>query len=152
MKLNALEPLLSFAKGLDLNNPNAARDELEKQFPFHGEEMQELKAELIAELEAGRICNNGEDPLRYSRVFKPSPATLNFSSDAVFMNGAGPKHRHPDGEIDFCIAMEGEPRFDGNPEGWVVYGEDSVHIPTVTDGRMLILYLLPNGAFEFVKG
>jgi hypothetical protein len=27
----------------------------------------------------------------------------------------------------------------------------SVHIPTVQGGSMLILYLLPNGAFEFVK-
>ncbi len=151
MKLDSLTPLLRFIQTLDLNEPAAARDALEREYPYASEEIQELKAQLIAELEAGQLCNKGEDPLRFSRVFKPSEATLNFSSDCVYMNGPGPKHRHPDGEIDLCIAMEGEPRFDGQPEGWVVYGPGSVHIPTVTDGRMLILYLLPNGAFEFVK-
>ncbi len=151
MNLNSLTPLLQFIQTLDLNDPAAARDALEREYPYAGDEIQELKAELIAELEAGRLCQNGEDPLRFSRVFKPSEETLNFSSDCVYMNGPGPKHRHPDGEIDLCIAMEGEPLFDGQPEGWVVYGEGSVHIPTVSNGRMLILYLLPNGAFEFVK-
>lgn len=147
----SLEPLLSFVQGLDLSDPAAARDALEQAFPFGGEAIQQLRASMVAALEAGELCQNGEDPLRYSRVFKPSEETLQFSGDAVLMNGAGPKHRHPEGEIDLCFALDGDPRFDGQPEGWTVYGPDSVHIPTVRGGSMLILYLLPNGAFEFVK-
>ena len=151
MKLDSLMPLLSFAKDIDLTDTDAARAAFEEAFPFDGAEVQELKADMIAALEAGTLCHNGEDPLRYSRVFKQSEETLMFSSDAVLMNGAGPKHRHPDGEIDLCFALDGDSRFDGNPEGWVIYGPGSVHIPTVRGGQMLILYLLPNGAFEFVK-
>ncbi len=148
---SSLAPLLTFCAGLDLSDPAAARASLEQQFPFSGDAIQELRASMVAALEAGEICQNGEDPLRYSRVFKQSDETLQFSADAVLMNGAGPKHRHPEGEIDLCFALDGDPRFDGNPEGWVVYGPGSVHIPTVQGGSMLILYLLPSGAFEFVK-
>ena len=63
---------------------------------------------------------------------------------------AGPKHRHPNGEIDLCFTLRGEARFDGRPEGWVVYGQDTTHVPTVRDGQMLILYFLPGGAIEFL--
>ena len=40
-------------------------------------------------------------------------------------------------------------RFDGHGAGWVVYGPGSAHSPTVTGGRALVLYLLPQGAIEF---
>ena len=36
-------------------------------------------------------------------------------------------------------------------QGWVVYGPDSVRVPTVRDGEMLILYFLPGAAIEFLK-
>jgi len=45
----------------------------------------------------------------------------------------------------------GDPRFDGHPEGWAVYAPGSVHVPEVTGGEMLILYLLPEGAIEWVQ-
>jgi hypothetical protein len=153
MKLDpaSLQPLLAFAAQLDLDQPDAARNALAAEFPLDSAPIQALRAHMIEEMNEGRLVHNGKDPLRYSRVFKQSEETLNFSSDAVLMNGAGPKHRHPEGEIDLCFALEGDPKFDGNPEGWVVYGKGSVHIPTVSGGQMLILYLLPNGAFEFVK-
>ena len=65
------------------------------------------------------------------------------------MNGPGLAHTHPNGEIDLCFAMDGDPRFDGHPEGWVVYGPGSWHVPTVTGGTMAILYFLPSGAIAF---
>ena len=67
------------------------------------------------------------------------------------MTGPGPKHRHPTGEVDYCVALEGEPTFDGQPPGWVVMAPDSVHVPTVAGGAMLIVYLLPQGAMEFLE-
>ena len=42
-------------------------------------------------------------------------------------------------------------RFDGQGAGWVVYPADSAHVPTVSGGRALVLYLLPQGAIEFTK-
>jgi len=40
-------------------------------------------------------------------------------------------------------------RFDGSPAGWVVYPPGSAHRPTVSHGRSLVLYLLPEGRIEF---
>ena len=67
------------------------------------------------------------------------------------MTAPGPMHVHPQGEIDLCFAEDGEPTFDGQPPGWVVYPPGSKHVPTVAGGKMLILYLLPGGAIEFVR-
>ena len=41
--------------------------------------------------------------------------------------------------------------FDGRAAGWVVYGPGSAHRPTVSGGKALVLYLLPDGAIEFTK-
>jgi len=42
-------------------------------------------------------------------------------------------------------------QFDGHGAGWVVYGPGTAHSPTVTEGRALVLYLLPQGAIEFTR-
>ena len=34
---------------------------------------------------------------------------------------AGASHTHPNGEIDLSFPVEGQPRFDGRPAGWIVY-------------------------------
>jgi len=34
---------------------------------------------------------------------------------------------------------------------WMVYGADTAHSPTVSSGRALVLYLLPQGAIEFAR-
>ncbi len=98
----------------------------------------------------GWICNRENGGIRFSRPVKPSPATHDFACDAVLMNRvAGPKHTHPNGEINLCFADEGDPRFCGNAEGWVVFRRQSTHVPRVEDGTMSILYFLPGGAIEF---
>ena len=67
------------------------------------------------------------------------------------MNGPGPLHRHPQGEVNYCVALDGAPTFDGQPAGWVVMTPESKHVPTVAGGEMLIVYLLPEGAIEFLE-
>jgi len=67
----------------------------------------------------------------------------------VIMDGPGPGHTHPKGEVEICFVLDGEPRFDGNPPGWTVYPPGSWHIPTVSGGKMAILYFLPEGAMRF---
>ncbi|HED65866.1 MAG TPA: DUF4863 family protein [Planctomycetes bacterium] len=148
--IDVFRPLLEAARGLDLSDAEGSEALLGERFDPEGEAGQALRARLLELLEAGEIANRGEAPLRWGRALKPSPESDGFSVDVVDMAAAGPEHRHPRGEIDYCIALEGEPTFDGRPPGWVVLPEGSVHTPTVAGGRMLIVYLLPGGEIEFL--
>ena len=149
--IETFRPLLEAARGLDLVDPERARRELEQRFDPRGEPARALAEDLAALLEQGRIAERGELPVRYGRVAKASAETDDFSIDVVLMNGAGPRHRHPRGEINFCIGLAGEPRFGGEAPGWVVLPPDSSHVPTVEGGTMLIVYLLPKGEIEFAR-
>jgi hypothetical protein len=149
--LETFRPLLDAARDLDLSDPATARAELARRFDPTGPEARALNARLLELLEAGEIANRGELPVRWGRAAKPGPETDDHSIDVVLMNGAGPRHRHPAGEIDYCVALDGDPKFDGEAPGWVVYGPDSTHVPTVSDGTMLIVYLLPGGGIEFLE-
>lgn len=150
-RLELFQPLLRAAEGLDLTLPADAQQELEKRYPANGAEADALRATLLEWLKAGEICERGELPMCFGRVTKQSPESLDFSIDIVHMNGAGPRHKHPKGEVNFCIATEGEPKFDGQGPGWVVFPPDSQHVPTVAGGTMMIVYLLPSGSMEFMK-
>jgi hypothetical protein len=149
--LDTFLPLLRAAQGLDLSTPSSARAELVRRFDPVGPAAMLLDQELRALLAAGKVAERGELPVKYGRVAKAGAATLDFSIDVVHMNGAGPLHRHPNGEVNYCIALDGKPTFDGHAPGWVVFPPDSRHVPTVAGGTMLIVYLLPQGAIEFVK-
>lgn len=146
---DGLAPLLDFCAGLDLRQPAAARAALERAFPLDGPLLGAVRAAMTAGVAAGTLCQRGAAPVQWSRVFKASPAARGFSADAVLMSAPGPRHRHPQGEVDLCFAIDGAPTFDGNPPGWTVYLPGSAHVPTVAGGTMLILYLLPAGAIEF---
>jgi len=150
--LDTFLPLLRAAQGLDLSTAATARAELAKRFDPAGPAARALNQELTALLAAGKVAERGELPVKYGRVAKAGAPTLDFSIDVVHMNGPGPLHRHPNGEVNYCVALDGQPTFDGHPPGWVVFPPDSRHVPTVAGGTMLIVYLLPQGAIEFVKG
>lgn len=99
---------------------------------------------------AGWLCNREVGGIRYGRIFKPAADLHGFSVDVVDMHDiAGPHHVHPQGEIDLVMPIGGAARFDGRPAGWVVCPPGSGHRPTVTDGRALVLYLLPGGQITF---
>lgn len=152
MNIDFLKEVFKFANSLDLKNPDRAREQLEERFPFKGEKVQSWGEKLVKAIKANIICTKGAPPMQFSRLSKPSLETLQFSVDVVLMNGAGPNHIHPEGEIDLCFPVDGSPKFDGQEPGWVVYGIGSQHVPTVSDGTMAIVYLLPQGAFELVGG
>ena len=98
----------------------------------------------------GWLCNREGGGIRYGRVLKATDATHGFSVDVVDMHDiAGPHHVHPNGEIDLIMPLSGDACFDGRPAGWCVYEAGSAHSPTVSRGRALVLYLLPQGAIEF---
>jgi Domain of unknown function (DUF4863) len=111
-----------------------------------------LKAACEAGVAEGWLANREGGGIRYGRIFKPADDLHGFSVDVVDMKDiAGPHHTHPHGEIDLVMPIEGDARFDGRPAGWCVYAAGSAHRPTVSDGRALVLYLLPQGAIEFTR-
>ena len=113
----------------------------------------DLKAACAAGAAAGWLCNREGGGIKYGRIFKPADDLHGFSVDVVDMADiAGPHHVHPNGEIDLVMPLDGDARFDGRPAGWVVMPPGSAHRPTVSQGRALVLYLLPQGAIEFTKG
>lgn len=98
----------------------------------------------------GWLCTREGGGIKYGRIFKPEAGLDGFSVDVVDMqNIAGPHHSHPNGEIDLLMPLDGDALFDGRPAGWMVYRPGSAHRPTVTQGRALVLYLLPAGAITF---
>ena len=112
----------------------------------------ELKASCEAGVAEGWLCNREGGGIKYGRIFKPAEDLHGFSVDVVDMKDvAGPHHVHPNGEIDLVMPLAGEAQFDGHPAGWVVMPPGSAHRPTVSRGRALVLYLLPQGAIEFTK-
>lgn len=147
--IETFRPLFDAASGLDLGDTVAATAELERRLDPRGDAAKKVAGELRTLLAEGRIADRGAPPVRWSRVAKAGPETRNLSIDVVLMNGAGPRHRHPGGEVNFCLALDGEPRFDGKEPGWVVFPPDSSHVPTVEGGTMLVVYLLPDGKIEF---
>ena len=149
--IETFRPLLEAAHGLDLSDTEMARKQLERRLDPHSLDAQQLAAKLLEYCRQGLIANRGEMPVKWGRVAKPSPQTLDQSIDVVLMNGAGPRHRHPAGEVNFCVAVDGDPKFEGQPAGWVVMPPDSTHVPTVSGGTMLIVYLLPRGEMEFLN-
>ncbi|MFY3702043.1 DUF4863 family protein [Achromobacter dolens] len=100
----------------------------------------------------GWMCNREGGGIRYGRIIKPAEDLGGCSVDVVDMDDlAGPHHAHPNGEIDMIMPLTDAARFDGHGAGWLVYGPGSAHRPTVTQGRALVLYLLPGGAIEFTR-
>lgn len=125
---------------------------LEQTFPYDGPVCQEIVQACRQGIADGWMCKYEQGGLRYGRVIKPSFDFDNYSVDVVDMRDiAGPEHRHPRGEIDLIMPLDDTARFDGHPAGWLVYGPDTVHSPTVNQGRALVLYLLPHGEIEFTK-
>jgi Domain of unknown function (DUF4863) len=113
---------------------------------------QDLKAACEAGVAEGWLANREGGGIKYGRIVKPGEALHGFSVDVVDMQDvAGPHHTHPNGEIDLIMPIDSDARFDGRPAGWCVYPAGSAHRPTVTQGRALVLYLLPQGAIEFTR-
>jgi hypothetical protein len=130
----------------------ALQAELNHAFPAGGEIVATLFAACREAIAAGWMCNREGGGIKYGRVIKPAADLQGYSVDVVDMDSLkGPHHHHPNGEIDLIMPLDPAAKFDGCPAGWLVYGPGTAHCPTVTDGRALILYLLPQGAIEFTR-
>jgi hypothetical protein len=126
--------------------------ELNSAFPVGGAKFQEIFSACQQAIAAGWMCNRQAGGIKFGRVIKPGAASDGFSVDVVDMdNIVGPHHRHPNGEIDLVMPLSSGATFDGRGAGWRVYGPGSSHSPTVSRGRALVLYLLPEGSIEFTQ-
>ena len=128
----------------------ALAHDLNDSLPGDGADVAAIARACREAIRDGWMCSRAAGGIRYGRVVKPGPATHGYSVDVVEMDDVvGPHHRHPNGEIDLVMPVDAAARFDGHGAGWVVYGPDSAHSPTVTGGRAIVLYLLPQGAIAF---
>lgn len=149
--MSELKPLLTtvseFVATLDGNDPDAAEAALNRHFPADGAVVLAIRDAALAAQRAGALCTKGEPGMQFARVVKPADDPVGCSVDAVFMEDAeGPAHTHPNGEFCLCIHDTGTPTFEGRADTWIVMKSGSRHVPTVKNGRMLILYWLPEGA------
>lgn len=130
----------------------ALEGDLNRTFASDGDVFQQIFDSCRAAIAAGWMCEREAGGIKFGRVIKPAAELRGYSVDVVDMdNVKGPHHRHPNGEIDLVMPLTDGAMFDGHGAGWVVYGPDSAHFPTVTSGRALVLYLLPEGAIEFTR-
>ena len=148
--IEAVQPICQFIQSLDLNQPDCI-SKLDAAFPMG--KLDHIRKLVEEGIQDGWLCPRGQSPLTYGRLQKSTAPDI-IGIDTVDMDGstapcAGPGHEHPTGEVDLCFSLSGDPDFDGNHEGWTVYPPKSWHVPTVSRGRMAILYFLPKGAIRF---
>ena len=129
--------------GLDLAAEDASA-QLEETHPFNSPGMRRIRELCEDGVRNDWLVPREAGPdVRFGRFSKDLGG---YTVDAVLMRGAGKGHTHPKGEVTIGLAWDGEdPRFDGFPEGWVVYPPGSHHVPTVTGGQMLFVYFTPGG-------
>ena len=124
--------------------------DLNRDFPAGDATFQAIEAACMQAIEQGWMCAQGSDGRRFGRVVEPAPETHNLSVDVVDITDfVGPHHRHPTGEVCMVMPLTENARSDGHGAGWCVNPPGTAHHPTVTEGRALVLYLLPDGKIEF---
>jgi hypothetical protein len=142
---SALAPFARAVANLDLTSPALATLALTEQFPPSA--LRPVRELLKAANQEGWLTpKRASETLTFGRLAKPAEDLGNCSIDVVDMSGAGASHTHPNGEVNLAFTLDGDPRFIGRPEGWIVEPPGSHHVPEVTGGRMLIVYFLPGGA------
>ena len=124
--------------------------ELNAAYPASSDTFREIEQACHNAIDAGWMCSQGGEGRRFGRVLEPSTDTNELSVDVVDLTDiVGPHHRHPTGEVCMIMPVTDGARFDGCTSGWCVNPPGSAHHPTVTRGRALVLYLLPEGKIEF---
>jgi hypothetical protein len=143
-------PIAHFAQGRALDG--ALQADLNRKFPSSSASFQQIRAACHAGIAAGWLCGQGDAKRRFGRIFEADEATHGFSVDVVDITDlVGNHHRHPTGEIDMIMPVTDAAKFDEHGAGWLVYPPGSGHRPTVSGGRALVLYLLPEGKIEWTN-
>lgn len=137
--------------GTDRLGPDL-EDRLNRDFPADGEWFKTAVTLCDQGCAEGWLCAREAGGIKFGRAVPAGEATHGMSVDVVEMaDVVGPHHAHPNGEIDLVMPIDAGAEFDGRGAGWKVYTAASAHRPTVTGGKALVLYLLPDGAIEFTR-
>jgi hypothetical protein len=141
-------PITRHIAGLPLDK--ALEAELTRAFPPESEAFRAIEGACHAAIAAGWMCTQGNAQRKFGRIFEPAPSLEEFSVDVVDITDlVGNHHVHPTGEIDMIMPVTAGAKFDGHGRGWLVYEPGTGHRPTVSEGRALVLYLLPQGRIEW---
>lgn len=151
------QPEIVFAPILEFLNTRPVDTQLQytlsKHFSLASEPIQQIKKWCLTGLRERSFRMRGPQSLRFGNLLHQKRNPFGFRIDIVDMEGQGPGHVHPLGEINLCFTTEntgcGSTSFDGLSEGWVVKQPNSWHTPTVRQGRMVIIYFLPRGKVIF---
>lgn len=152
-----LEPFAALMKPITatISHSKVNKDleaKLNSKFPPTSDAFCKIERACHEAIQAGWMCSQGGEGRRFGRVMEPSDETNNLSVDVVDLTDiVGPHHRHPTGEICMIMPVTEGAQFDGYGAGWCVNSAGTAHHPTVTDGRALVLYLLPDGKIEFTQ-
>ncbi len=148
MKL--LEPVIAAISGKAIDA--GLEQELNRTFPPQSKTFKAIEGACHQAIAAGWMCAQGGEGRRFGRVVEAAPEFGDLSIDVVDLSDVvGPHHRHPTGEVCMVMPVVEGARFDGHGAGWCVNPPGSAHRPTVTDGRAVVLYLLPGGKIEFTE-
>jgi 2-hydroxylaminobenzoate mutase len=150
--LAAVGRLLDFINGKPLDARLEA--ELNEHYGASTPAYAELLTLLRTGIAEGWACYaeiDGPD-YRRGRIAKPSSETHGFSVESGMLKDVlGNYHRHPRGEINMIGPVDETGRFCGHGAGWKVFEPDSRHYPTVTGGKVTMLFFLPNGEIEYME-
>jgi hypothetical protein len=143
-----IEPVTRHIAGRPLDR--ALETDLNREFPPASETFRAIERACHDGIAQGWLCTQGDAQRRFGRIFEPEAALAGFSVDVVdIIDLVGNHHVHPTGEIDMIMPVTAAASFDGRGRGWLVYEPGSGHRPTVSNGRALVLYLLPQGRIEW---
>ena len=135
--------LVATLDSLDLSAPDAATARLSERHPLDDVDIVVIRELLAAGLRDGWLVLNEMRPgVQQGCVCERLGG---YSVSALFIEGQGRGHTHPEGEVGLGFVWSGDPRIDGHGAGWVVFPPGSHHVPEVVGGRMLLLFFRPHG-------
>jgi hypothetical protein len=150
--LEALGRLAHFIGGRLLDE-KLERD-LNDTYGAHTTNYQELALLLGFGVREGWACYSeisGPD-YRRGRIAEPSPEMCGFSVESGMMKDkVGNYHCHTRGEINMVVPVNPTGQFCGHGAGWKVFEPGSSHFPQASGGKIMTIFLLPNGEIEYKK-
>lgn len=150
--MNAVAELLNDIHAMPLDSQLEAF--LNDRYGAHTDRYARLLQLLRTGIEEGWACYaeiDGPD-YRRGRLAKPSADTRGFSVETGMLKDVlGNYHRHPQGEINMIGPVDATAQFCGHGAGWKVFPPDSRHYPTVTGGKVTMLFFLPSGEIEYLS-
>ena len=147
--IELMTPMMKQLESSDLKDVSGTHETLKRHFPIDSPQILALRKYIMEHLDSDWLFPSSHRGIRFGRLADKTVHGL--SIDIVDMDKAGPSHLHPRGEVDLSFALSGDPKFDAKYEGWTVYPPNSWHRPTVSEGRMVIVYFLPDGAIDFCR-